>query len=74
MKKKNIDYYGINAKEAFRSLSLSDNEQRNHALKETAKLLKANIDQILEANKIDIENSQKKSMTSSLVNGHNQMV
>ena len=57
MKKKNIDHYGINAKEAFRSLSLSDNKQRNHALKETAKLLKANVDQILEANKIDIENS-----------------
>ena len=67
MKKKNIDHYGINAKEAFRSLSLSDNKQRNHALKETAKLLKANIDQILEANKIDIENSQKKSMSNSFI-------
>ena len=29
MNKKNIDHYGINAKEAFRSLSLSDNKQRN---------------------------------------------
>ena len=67
MKNKNIDHYGINAKEAFRSLSLSDNKQRNHALKETAKLLKANIDQILEANKIDIENSQKKSMSNSFI-------
>ena len=67
MKKKNIDHYGINAKEAFRSLSLSDNKQRNHALKETAKLLIANIDQILEANKIDIENSQKKSMSNSFI-------
>ena len=67
MKKKNIDHYGINAKEAFRSLSLSDNKQRNHALKETAKLLKANIDQILEANKIDIENSRKKSMSNSFI-------
>ena len=67
MKKKNIDHYGINAKEAFRNLSLSDNKQRNHALKETAKLLKANIDQILEANKIDIENSQKKSMSNSFI-------
>ena len=67
MKKKNIDHYGINAKEALRSLSLSDNKQRNHALKETAKLLKANIDQILEANKIDIENSQKKSMSNSFI-------
>ena len=42
MKKNNINHYGINAKEASRSLSLSDNKQRNHALKETAKLLKAN--------------------------------
>ena len=67
MKKKNIDHYGINAKEAFRSLSLSDNKQRNNALNETAKLLKANINQILEANKIDIENSQKKSMSNSFI-------
>ena len=57
MKKKNINHYGINAKEALKSLSLSDNKQRNNALDETAKLLKANINQILEANKIDIENS-----------------
>ena len=67
MKKKNIDHYGINAKEAFRSLSLSDNKQRNNALNETAKLLRANINQILEANKIDIENSQKKSMPNSFI-------
>ena len=67
MKKKNIDHYGINAKEALKSLSLSDNKQRNNALKETAKLLKANIDEILEANKIDIENSQKKSMSNSFI-------
>ena len=67
MKNKNIDHYGINAKEAFRSLSLSDNKQRNNALNETAKLLKANINQILEANKIDIEKSQKKSMSNSFI-------
>ena len=28
MNKKNIDHYGINAKEAFRSLSLSDNIEK----------------------------------------------
>ena len=67
MKKKYIDHYGIKAKEAFRNLSLSDNKQRNNALNETAKLLKANINQILEANKIDIENSQKKSMSNSFI-------
>ena len=69
MKKKNIDYYGINAKEAFRSLSLSDNKQRNNALNETAKLLKANINQILEANKIDIENSKKNLCQTHLLIG-----
>ena len=31
MKRKNIDHYGINAKEALKSLSLSDNQQRNNA-------------------------------------------
>ena len=48
-------------------LSLSDNKQRNNALSETAKLLKANINKILEANKIDIEKSQKKSMSNSFI-------
>ena len=67
MKKNNIDHYGINAKEALKSLSLSDNKQRNNALNETAKLLKTNVNQILEANKIDIENSQKKSMSNSFI-------
>ncbi len=67
MKKKNIDHYGINAKEALKSLSLSNNKQRNNALNETAKLLKANINEILEANKIDIENSKKKSMSNSFI-------
>ena len=32
MKKKNIDHYGINAKEALKSLSLSNNTQRNNDL------------------------------------------
>ena len=67
MKKRNIDHYGINAKEALKILSLSDNKQRNNALTETAKLLKANIYQILEANKSDIENSKRKSMSSSFI-------
>ena len=67
MEKKNIDHYGINAKEALKSLSLSDNKQRNNALNETAKLLKANINQILDANKIDIENSKRKSLSNSFI-------
>jgi len=67
MGKKNIDHYGINAKEALKSLSLSENKQRNNALYETAKLLKANIDQILEENKIDIENGKTKSMSNSFI-------
>ena len=70
MKNKNIDHYGINAKEAFRSLSLSDNKQRNIALNETAKLLKTNIDQILEANAIDIKNSQKNLCQTHLLIGY----
>ena len=69
MKKKFIDHYGIKAKEAFRNLSLSDNKQRNNALNETAKLLKADINQILEANKIDIENSKKNLCQTHLLIG-----
>ena len=64
---KNIKNYGIKAKEAFKILSLSDNEQRNNALNETAKLLKGNINKILEANKIDVENGKRKSLSNSFI-------
>ena len=65
--KNNIKNYGINAKEAFKSLSLSDNKQRNKALNETAKILQENINKILEVNKIDVENSKKKSLPNSFI-------
>lgn len=47
-----------NAKRASRSLSVLDTEQKNKALISIAKAIKDNANEILQANKIDVENAK----------------
>ena len=53
----NINRIGINAKKAARILAKTSSEQKNHALKAMSKYVLADKKIILEANKLDIENS-----------------
>lgn len=54
------------AKNAANSLGQADTNSKNEALKQIALLLNARADEIIAANKIDLENAQADSMTESL--------
>ena len=56
-----IDQIGINAKEAAKILAKTSAEQKNQALQAMAKHILADKKIILEANKLDIENSKQKT-------------
>jgi glutamate-5-semialdehyde dehydrogenase len=63
----NIDQVGINAKKAARILAKTSAEQKNHALKAMSKYVLADKKIILEANKLDIENSKSKNLSESFI-------
>ena len=63
----NIDQIGINAKEAARILAKTSAEQKNQALQEMSKHILADKKIILEANKLDIENSKQKNLSASFL-------
>ena len=63
----NIDQIGINAKKAARILAKTSSEQKNHALKAMSKYVLADKKFILEANKLDIENSKSKNLSESFI-------
>ena len=63
----NIDQIGINAKEAARILAKTSAEQKNQALQEMSKHIHADKKIILEANKLDIENSKAKNLSASFI-------
>ena len=63
----NIDQIGINAKKAARILAKTSSEQKNHALQEMSKYVLADKKTILEANKLDIENSKSKNLSESFI-------
>ena len=63
----NIDQIGINAKKAARILAKTSSEQKNHALQAMAKYVLADKKIILEANKLDIENSKSKNLSESFI-------
>ena len=54
----NIDQIGINAKKAARILAKTSAEQKNHALQAMSKYVLADQKIILDANKLNIENSK----------------
>ena len=62
-----IDQIGINAKEAARILAKTSAEQKNQALQAMAKHILADKKIILEANKLDIENSKQKNLSASFL-------
>ena len=57
-----IDQIGINAKEAARILAKTSAEQKNQALQSMSKHILDDKKIILEANKLDIENSKAKKL------------
>ena len=63
----NIDQIGINAKQAARILAKTSSEQKNHALQAMSKYVLADKKIILEANKLDIENSKSKNLSESFI-------
>ena len=63
----NIDQIGINAKIAARILAKTSAEQKNHALKAMSKYVLNDKKIILEANKLDIENSKSKNLSESFI-------
>ena len=63
----NIDQIGINAKKAARILAKTSAEQKNHALKAMSKYVLEDRKIILEANKLDIENSKSKNLSESFI-------
>ena len=63
----NIDQIGINAKKAARILAKTSAEQKNHALQAMSKYVLADKKIILEANKLDIDNSKSKNLSESFI-------
>ena len=63
----NIDQIGINAKEAARILAKTSAEQKNQALQSMSKHILDDKKIILEANKLDIENSKTKNLSASFI-------
>ena len=63
----NIDQIGIHAKQAARILAKTPAEQKNHALKAMSKYVLDDKKIILEANKLDIENSKSKNLSESFI-------
>jgi glutamate-5-semialdehyde dehydrogenase len=63
----NIDQIGINAKKAARILAKTSAEQKNHALHAMSKHVLNDKKIILEANKLDIENSKSKNLSESFI-------
>ena len=57
------------SKEAFDVISRSSSKDRNLAILNTSKIIKKEQEKILKANKIEIENAKKSSLTMRLLIG-----
>ena len=55
------------SRSAFLETSFSKIDQRNSAILSTSKLLKDNIPQLLDANKIDLEKAKEKNISASFL-------
>ena len=64
---KNIEKIGVNAKKAASSLAKASSEQKNYALKAMSNNILADKKDILDANKLDIENSKSKNLSESFI-------
>ena len=63
----NINQIGLRAKEAARILAKTTSGQKNNALQAMSKFILADQQDILDANAIDIENSQSKNLSASFI-------
>ena len=55
------------SKEAFNFISRSSSKDRNLAILNTSKIIKKEQEEIIKANKIDIDNAKKKQLNSAFV-------
>ena len=62
-----LDAIGNNAKKAANTLSMTCENIKNDALTNMARLIENNSTEILEANKIDMENAEKKGISDSFL-------
>ena len=62
-----LDAIGKNAKKAANTLSMTCENIKNDALTNMARLIENNSTEILEANKIDMENAEKKGISDSFL-------
>ncbi len=62
-----LDTIGNNAKKAANTLSMTSENIKNDALINMARLIENNSTEILEANKIDMENAEKKGISNSFL-------
>lgn len=62
-----LERLGINAKEAEKTLMVASSEKKNQVLKKIAEGLIENTDNIIEANKVDLENGEKNGMAKSML-------
>ena len=62
-----LDAIGNNAKKAANTLSMTSENIKNDALINMARLIENNSTEILEANKIDMENAEKKGISNSFL-------
>ena len=62
-----LDAIGNNAKKAANILSMTGENIKNDALTNMARLIESNSTEILEANKIDMENAEKKGISNSFL-------
>ena len=63
-----VNDLGKNAKNAARSIAILSNEEKNSALKILSENIIKNSEKILDANKKDIDNAKKNSLSSPLIN------
>ena len=63
-----VNDLGKNAKNAARSIAILSNEEKNNALKILSENIIKNSEKILDANKKDIDNAKKNSLSSPLIN------
>lgn len=62
-----LEKLGMKAKEAEKFLMVASSEKKNQALKKIADGLIENSDEIIKANKIDLENGEKNGMAKSML-------
>lgn len=62
-----LEQLGINAKEAEKKLMVASTEEKNNALIKISEALIAHADEIIEANKADLENGKNNGMAKSML-------